>query len=296
MKPQTIPAGEQVLADVPLLSWQTGIAPDLVLRWNAMPARPAALDIVLHLHGYATEGGNMNLAAVKLPISGLDFGDPDKPPGESAARSRPTLAILPRGRFFGGKSGFGYDFPVLIAKPGAQRLLRLARDLFRDATGLVRAGEGRRVLTAHSGGGIAVMPVAEQIDPHEIHVFDGLYAEAPLLAQWAEHAIARDAAALRASPLMGVGAYMERWGRALRVLYIPGTGTEPASQTLAEAVDRALAKAGPAGSKLAPWYRVEAVTVEHLRMPRLFGWKLLADAGAGIVEAQREAEAGSPSR
>jgi hypothetical protein len=278
-----IAAGTQILADLPLLSGQAGTAPDLILRWNDMPARARSLDLVLHLHGYAMTGARLNIETAKLPISGLDFGDPDRAPGSTAGRNRPTLCLLPRGRFFGGRTGNGYDFPVLAEPPGTTHLVRLARSLFRARWNCGPLPGGRRVLTAHSGGGAALVPVAAQFEPHEIHVFDGLYAEAPGLIDWVRRAIATDAAALRRAGTGRLGSLMERQGHALRVLYITATGTEPASREIGAAIDQALAAAGDAGRSLAPWYRVEAVPVDHLRIPRAYGWQLLADAGGALV-------------
>ena len=277
-----IAGGRMIVTVDPLLTGQAGSPPDLVLKWNDMKRAPVALDLVLHLHGYSSAAARMNLATEKLPISGLDFGDPGQPPGTTPSRFRPTLCILSRGRYFGGRSGFGYDFPVLKAAPGTRRLIRDARDRFARATGF-RHRSGRRILTAHSGGGAAVAAVARQLAPHEIHIFDGLYDRHPYLEAWAARAVARDAAALRSGRHASPSAYMEHSGHALRVLYIPGTGTEPASLQLAEIVTRALEQAGPDGPKLAPWYRVEPVAVAHLVMPRVYGWLLLTDAGAALV-------------
>jgi hypothetical protein len=271
-----IPAGECVLHRVAMLSGQAGSPPDLALRWNAMPENTSTVDLVLHLHGYATTAERMHLVREKLPISGLDFADPD---GAGDGRGRPTLAILPRGRFFGGRTGAGYDFQSLREAPGTRRLVRVATDAFGAATGL-EARTGRRVLTAHSGGGVALAEVARQFRPDEIHVFDALYAEAPGLIEWAEAKIRRDAAGLGSA--RDAGRFMRRLGGALRVLYIAGTGTEPASLAVAAALGRALDAAGEAGRALRPWYRAEAVPADHLTIARRFGWRLLADAAADL--------------
>jgi hypothetical protein len=277
-----VAAGGIVVMTDPLLTDEAGTSPDLVLHWNDMSAATRSVDLVLHLHGYSTAAERMNLAVEKLPISGLDFGDPDRPIGATPARFRPTLCILPRGRYFGGHSGFGYDFPVLVEPPGVSRLVRDARARFRRTTGL-RAAEGRRILTVHSGGGAALMQVAAQFGPHEIHVFDGLYASKPLLSQWAAAMIATDARALRRGHLPAVSAYMERSGHALRVFYIPGAGTEAASLEVDRTIQRALAAEHECGRLLAPWYRVEPVAIEHLQIPRVLGWLLLTDAGAALL-------------
>jgi hypothetical protein len=92
-----------------LLRSHTETPPDMVLTWNAMES-PAAVDVVVHLHGFPTRGRSMQLPADMLPVSGLDFTDPrDR---SSVGRTSPTLRVLPRGNFFGGRSGRGYNFPL----------------------------------------------------------------------------------------------------------------------------------------------------------------------------------------
>lgn len=278
-----VPAGGEIVMSVPMLRQQEGSPPDLVLIWNEMPAPPAAIDIVLHLHGYAETGMAMNIATEKLRLSGLDFGDPDRPPGVTPARNRPTLCILPRGRFFGGRSERGYDFPALSDKGSVSELLAFALARFAATAGVRTPSVARRILTAHSGGGAAMMPVAAGFAPHEIHVFDALYSESPALAAWAVRAIAADIAALRKAPHASVAQYMARSGKALRVFYIPDSGTEPASQTIAVSIDSELKAAGPHGAALAPWYRVEPVRIDHFVIPRMLGWRLLTDAASSVA-------------
>ena len=36
---------------------------------------------------------------------------------------------------------------------------------------------GRLILTAHSGGGAALLKILEHHDPHQVHMFDALYQE-----------------------------------------------------------------------------------------------------------------------
>jgi hypothetical protein len=234
------------------------VTTDLVLRWNAIPEHCRSVDLVLHLHGYAEPA--MDLARDKLPISGLDFADPDG----VETRNRPTLGILPRGRWFGGRTGRGYDFPSLTQPDGIARLLRTAKAAFRTATGLGPVRSGRRILTAHSGGAAALAMIAEQFRPDEIHVFDGLYAPAPGLIEWAAASLGTKQGALR-------------------VLYVPGTGTEAASLEVARALEPLLTD-----PSLAARWRVDAVAGDHMTMPRDYGWRLLVDAASPI--------SGSPSR
>jgi hypothetical protein len=159
--------------------------------------------------------------------------------------------VLPRGNFFRGRSGAGYDFPALQVPGALDRLVDDALARFGAAAGL-QAARGRLILTAHSGGGAALMRILRHTDPDEVHAFDALYGDpAPLIA-WARR----------------------RRGRAdsaLRVVFRAGEDTARASG----AVAAALAGAGPA-------FRVEATRVAHGEIPRRFGWRLLADAAADL--------------
>src|SRR6266481_1614538 len=93
--------GEAYLGDTPVLAPHAGTQPDLFLRWNAIPLAASAIDVVVHLHGFSQQGGAMPLAE-KVPGSGLDL----------SGRSRPTLALLPRGNWL---RYYYYDFPALLS-------------------------------------------------------------------------------------------------------------------------------------------------------------------------------------
>lgn len=247
------PGGRLVVTRLPQLASHRGTGPDLVLRWGPMP-RVATVDVVVHLHGFSGRGVRMNLVEDKEPRSGLD-----PPP----ARRGPTLLVLPRGHFHGGRSGHGYSFPALTP-PGA--LARLVDDALRRLTAEtgVRATRGKLILTAHSGGGAALMSILRHLDPDEVHTFDALYTDpAPLIA-WARR---RRAA--------GSGA--------LRVLFRLGEATTANSLRVAAAL-------GP-GS---PGFRVEQTRVAHNDIPRTYGWRLLADASADLPGASRAGARGTP--
>lgn len=260
-----IAAGELVEDRLPLLASHRGTRPDLVLRWNAMPAAPDRVDVVLHLHGFSGRRAAMRIDRDKLPASGLDFSDPATP--GSAGRSRPTLAILPRGNFYGGRSGIGYDFPALLAPGALDQLIRQSLALFARAHGLAPVAAGRLILTAHSGGGAPLMRLLADHEPDEVHCFDALYGNPAALIRWAE------------SRLRGPAA---REG-ALRVLYRAGEGTAPHSQ----AVARALVPLTAADPGLARRWRTDAVPQPHNDIPRHHGWRLLADAGADVAPTPR---------
>src|SRR5712672_4513612 len=80
--------GEGYLSDTPVLRSHAGTQPDLFLRWNEIPLSIAAVDVVVFLHGFSQEGRAMTLAD-KVMRSGLDL----------TGRTRPTLALLPRGNW-----------------------------------------------------------------------------------------------------------------------------------------------------------------------------------------------------
>jgi peptidoglycan hydrolase-like protein with peptidoglycan-binding domain len=268
LSPSTPPAapsgavdeGREVIATVPLLQSQRGTAPDLILRWNRMIAIPMAVDVVVHLHGFSVHGAAMRLDVDKEPASGLDFTDPDAP-GESG-RAEPTLFILPRGNFYGGRTGMGYDFPALVTADGLRQLVDFALTCFATRIGAPRVGMRRLLLTAHSGGGVALMRILDNNDPDEVQIFDALHTNSTPLVQWATGRLARPDSAFSS----------------LRVLYIPGTATEPRSRT----VQQALLALAPAGDPRAARYRVEETQVAHSDIPRRFGWLLLRDAGSDL--------------
>jgi hypothetical protein len=258
-----VAAGEAYLHDTPVLRAHAGTQPDLFLRWNEVPLDAAAVDVVVHLHGFSREGGAMPLAE-KVPRSGLDL---------SRRRRRPTLALLPRGNWL---RYSWYDHPALLAG-GIDRLIEYA--LRRFGAELPTAQPAglemdRFILTAHSGGG---MPAIDAIDgarqsPDELHVFDGLYERDPATGD----------------PMHGLET-IDRWlgervarepGRkgVLRVVYIEQQ-TGPFSRQVAALISRHLAAAEPAlAADLRRRYRVEPSAVQHAQIAQRCGPDLLAAA------------------
>ncbi len=258
--------GRMVVQEVPLLASHRGTHPDLILHWNAIPEGVSTIDVVVHFHGYSGHGVAMRLDADKEPKSGLDFSSPDDPSDARPGRQRPTLCVLPRGNYFGGRTGSGYDHPALVTPTGLRDLIGFALDRLADTTG-ARLGTDRLILTAHSGGGAGLIRALAGNDPHEVHIFDALYGPADQLSRWAQARIRRE----RDDGTVG----------AFRVLYIPGAGASEHSLAVARSLHEALA--GPLVPVLLDRYRVEATTVAHNDIPRRFGWRLLADAGAQLT-------------
>jgi hypothetical protein len=255
--------GEAYLDNTPVLRAHRGTQPDLFLCWNHIPADADRLDVVVHLHGFSQQGGEM-LLAEKVGRSGLDL----------SARTRPTLAMLPRGNWI---RHYYYDFPALLSG-GLDRLLNYVLAQFSNAVasaarGTTRAfGTDRLILAAHSGGG---MPAVDAIsgasaEPDELYVFDGLYGRDPasgdpfggleVIDLWLDRR-------LRQEP--------QREG-ALRVIYIEQQ-TGPFSRKVAELIARHLASADPArAASLSQRYRVETSGVQHSQIARRCMPELLA--------------------
>jgi uncharacterized protein YcbK (DUF882 family) len=277
---------------VPMLSSHRGKAPDLILRWNDMPSVPAEIDVVVHLHGFWY--GGMELPRHIEPVSGLDLGPIAGATGQG--RARPTLTILPRAHDTGvrqkykqkdGSYKYGYNvmtFPALVTKDGLNTLVRLSLDRFAAEVSAAAPRIGRLILTAHSGGGKALLEILRHHDPHQVHVYDALYWPPGPLEDWARRRIRQDKAALASAGSQPPRDYMTTRGGALRVFYQGRLrrGTRPYSERLLTAL------APEIGPELASWYRVEASKYDHFQIPRRYGWRVLADASADVPDAYVE--------
>src|SRR5262252_4955065 len=156
--------GEAYLDDTPALCPHRGTQPALYLCWNRIPLAARTLDVVVHLHGFSQQGGEMPLTE-KVARSGLDL----------SGRARPTLAMLPRGNWI---RHYYYDFPSLLSG-GIDRLVDYGLSHF---SGAARAfAVDRFVLAAHSGGAMPAVDVIAGASraPDEFYVFDGLYGRDP---------------------------------------------------------------------------------------------------------------------
>ena len=254
--PVRVAPGQLVVDHVAQLRSHAGTPPDMVLTWNAVEL-PGPMDVVVHLHGFSSRGRWMRLPADMVPVSGLDFADPEHP--SVVGRTSPALLVLPRGNYFGGRSGRGYDFPALHPPGALQALVDDAVARFSAQAG-GQPAVGRIILTAHSGGGASLMRILRYANPSEVHTFDALYTDPTPLTGWAQHRMAQ-----------GNGA--------LRVLFRPGEGTALGSLSVAAALHRA---AMSAGVEPGPRWRVESTRVPHMEIPRRFGWRLLADPAADL--------------
>jgi hypothetical protein len=276
-----VPAGREEIGLVPILRQHRGSPPDLILRWNDMEEIPSGIDVVVHFHGYSSRREQMSLARDKEPFSGLDFSDPAGQPG-APSRRRPTLGVLPRGDYAGGDSGNRnrYAFPALLTSTGLRALVDFALTHFASRIRVRKLELRRLLLTAHSGGGVALLRALEHVDPDEIHVFDALYQAPNQLITWARRHLARDLDMVAAAPGTGRGSQ-----GAMRVLYIPGTETAPHSIALARALVPALPSRHPDRAQVAARYRVERTSTTHRDIPQRYGWLFLANAAADVPDA-----------
>jgi LAS superfamily LD-carboxypeptidase LdcB len=255
-----------------LLASHDGNPPDLILHWNDMPAVPAEIDVVIHLHGYSW--ASMKLQKHIEVWSGLDLAPVDGATG--SGRSRPTLTVLPRGHNTGvpmpNSKLYKYTFPALTTKDGLTNLVKLALEEFARKVHGNPPKVARLILTAHSGGGAPLMRVLGH-DPQEVHAYDALYQDATALGEWASRHIKADLKAVRegAAPT-----------GAMRVFYRPST--RKFSERLLKQIASDL-EGAPASVR--DRYRVEASTLGHWQIPRQYGWRMLADPSADVPNAHR---------
>ena len=255
--------GEAYLEHTPVLSAHAGTQPDLFLRWNRTPLAAASVDVVVHLHGFSQEGGAMPLAE-KVARSGLDL----------AGRTRPTLAMLPRGNWI---RHYYYDFPALLAG-GIDRMTQYGLRQFAQAIGSAGLAMDSFILSAHSGGWMPAVDiiVGAKRSPDEFYVFDGLYGRDPATGD----------------PLRGLEV-IDNWLRdrmrreperpgALRVIYIEQQ-TGRFSRAVADLVSRRLADVDPALiGPLSRRYRVELARIQHSQIARYCQPRLLAANDTGF--------------
>jgi hypothetical protein len=290
----TIAAGQADVPTVAMLASHHDRGPDMVLRWNAIADPSAGIDVVVHLHGFSTDR-RLDLRQRKLPLSGLDFAPPVLPASFGApaqppwtGRTRQSLLVLPRGKAREGH-GMAYDFPALTREGAFAELVRVALLEFASCTGLSAPPPLRRlILTGHSGGGAPVDRILARIgdgpgDPHEVHVFDGLYGDPSGLRGWVDRRLRRDVAALGSAADAAV--YMATGGGGLRVLHtagVPHGTTRPNSLALQAYVGRRIPTGMPFTETLQRHYRVEPSAVAHTFVPVWYGGRLLADVTATI--------------
>lgn len=279
-----------------------GTGANVLLRWNNVPSDTRSIDVVVHLHGFIGEPPNAQMLRAVAARGGLDL----------SGRTRPTLAILPRGRRItpeevrqkqarlnelanqsGKKPGTArsdvYTFPALWRDGGAglESLITRALQWFAQHRGGGAALPiARLIFTAHSGGGawlnllVALHARRKVCNPDEVHAFDALYSKPSGLESWVSARLSADRR--RGSD------QLDTLGGALRVFYLPGGLTQTWSRHLA----RSLPGRRDALSRR---YRAECTRVGHLKIPNAFGPALLRDAAADLAALQ-PCSGGTPSK
>ena len=248
---------EGYLEETPVLREHTGTQPDLFLRWNRIPLSAQPIDVVVFLHGFSQQGGEMPLAE-KVERSGLDL----------SGRGRPTVAMLPRGNWI---RHYYYDFPALLAG-GIDQLVDYGVSQFSRALASHPFAVDRFILAAHSGGGMPAVDIVAEASrpPDEFYIFDGLYGRDPasgnplrgleVIDSWLGDRLRREP---------------EREG-ALRVIYIEQQ-TGPFSRKVAELIAGRLTAVDPVrAASLSRRYRVEISGVQHSQIARRCMPELLA--------------------
>jgi hypothetical protein len=273
-------------------------------RWNvdSTIAAGSAIDVVVYLHGYGEP--RADFLARKAAAAGVDLVDDS---GKiTVRRTRPTLALVPRGRH---TSASRWVFDALPDAKAFTALIDAGLSWLRT-TVLKSTGAaftcGRVTLIAHSGGGAAMSTLLQSgLDPDEVVCFDSLYGGEDPIRRWAEGRIASAKAsqsALRAfytgcsgpNPKFPAGRWVTT-DAGKPVYEAPGSwlfwpsdnrwhliSTEVAARRLQHAIDKAL---GTTGSPLQARFRVERTTVGHSSIPARYSPLLIDDITANVPNA-----------
>ncbi|HEU4561514.1 MAG TPA: DUF2272 domain-containing protein [Longimicrobium sp.] len=293
------------------LAAHAGTGDNLYLVWNEIPEDAAAIDVVVHLHGYMPNDPDTGATRYVVGKSGLKLH----------GRTRPTLGIVPRGRK---RTKAEYDALVAIWKPKHEEWKQKMKEWEAAPTGpkpkkptpprsdvytfpaldsgkgaglaaLVewavgwfaanvmpdgrRPGIARCILTAHSGGGAAVNALLQWkgeraiCNPHEVHLFDSTYGIPGHIQAWAADRIAADRRIVSGLAEADALVRLRIDGGGCRILYIPGSDTQPGALAIAKVFPRP-------GDLLQPAYRAEPTTFGHNEIPNAFGPTLLQDVRA----------------
>jgi len=265
------------IVDCPLLASHGAHRANLALLWNVPMTGIAAVDVVLHFHGFQPVA-QFTLAG-KVAVSGLEFADPGKP--TNLLRTRPTIGIVPMGRAV---DDHRRDFPALASASQVEALLAFALEQ------LVPQGSARiarRILTAHSGGGAAVEQLLGRGGwvPDEVHLFDALYSDPLSITNWAlAHAVERNVAiAAASSPVAAVG-HIREGGGAVRAICLRGQTQQHTSDLAHTIASRVAASPTNIAAIVGGYCRAELAPgdVSHEDVPRRYGWQLLADASTDL--------------
>lgn len=280
--------------------------PNCVMRWARVPRNYSGpLDVIVHFHGYKKH--NAMRLRDKANASGLDLGSP----GVTA----PTLGLVPQGRAFLSstqKDMDGFDFPAISSARQLQGFVDAGVAALKAAIGSNdrTITTNRVVLTGHSGGGAALNLLMRSIGSaapvRAFHYFDATYGGAAVMTQpdgWLVNALRRDVRLIKAASSDEARARaMADSGGGLRILFIDGSPTAPVAKQVDRFIDQTLRDLlSDAGQRalLRRYYRAQAVSdpkaVDHGRVPRVFGGRLLADGGHNLEPEARSLPAPMPA-
>lgn len=283
-----IKRGEEYVefAAMPIKSKRPNSKENVFLRWCDIPKNKCEVDVVIHLHGWdIRDKKDKFFFEYVVENSGLDLLKPDG----TLTRQRPTLCILPFGEPYQmpdpeKDSRIGYNFPFLTgSSDGLQKLKDFSLKYLSDRYKTV-FNAGRLILTAHSGGGKAILAILgfKKYDVSEVHLFDSTYeSNQQKLVDWANAKINEDA------KLVAAGSPPKS---ALRVLYQPfnsdcnTSGTAAGSRNIEQEISGKL-KTNP---NLSSRYRVQPTRIRHTGIPKTFGFQLLADASSKLDDTFAE--------
>jgi hypothetical protein len=255
---------------------------NVFLRWCDIPKNRCEVDVVVHFHGWDIRSKKTAFFEFAVKNSGLDLLKPDG----ALTRQRPTLCILPFGK--GEKmpepdKRIKYTFPFFTSKnDGLQQLidfsLKYLADRYKSAFTI-----GRLILTAHSGGGAALSSVLQKLakgglvlrkkDFDEIHLFDSTYGDQQSFIDWATNKINASETSAKSG--------------ALRVIYQPFNDECKKSGTTAgsQQIEKGISSKATKYPNLNLRYRVQPTRIEHLSIPKTFGFQLLANASADLDDS-----------
>ncbi len=265
-----------------------------ILRWIlSTPASQAIkkMDVAVHIHGFVPKDKDIDLNSLD-GYSGIRF----EYGAGTGARKRPrnTLGIHPMGLRKDIVSSNPklnvVNFPVLVDDGKLDELIAsslkwLAENQLKQTAGSIQ--RDRLILTAHSGGVDRVARMLDHgkkpalnVDPNELHLFDGVYGT-DVFTAWAKKHIKADADALAARKSADWPTYMSESGGALRCVFGDATcnGGKQLSEELGELLRR-IASDSALRDFLGTYYRSESTEKDHYDIPRSFGPQVMTKSCA----------------
>jgi hypothetical protein len=281
---------------------------NVAARWNvdAATTSGSAIHIVVHLHGFSLQADDANFLPRKTAAAGIDMVADD---GTVRVRaSRPTLALVPRGRH---TSGATWVFDRLPDRAALDALIDAGLAwLGTTVLGLPSGSTLRRgqlTLAAHSGGGAGMSALlAKGVNPDELMCFDSMYGGEDSIRRWAIARIQSTDAPRSGLRVFytGCSGPLEahpggRWvtGQRGTTYEPPGswtyssanrawrlTTTELSARRLHDAIVRALAQAS-GGAALERRFRVQRTSITHNDIPAQYCPLLLENIAGDVPRA-----------